>query len=195
LTQRGDLAQARQKAQDSANIRRDLGAQLNSALSQTQLATIALEQGREAESEGLIRAAAAEFEKEKLLDNQVAAQALLTSIMLKQERLADAQKTAEQAITLSRQSGNRLARFDAELANARVLTASRKGAEALPRLEAVLAEAKKYGYLIYEYQARLALGEAEMKSGKTAAGRARLAALDKDATGTGFLLIARKARA
>jgi hypothetical protein len=81
------------------------------------------------------------------------------------------------------------------LANARVLTASRKGAEALPRLEAVLAEAKKYGYLIYEYQARLALGEAEMKSGKTAAGKARLAALDKDATGTGFLLIARKARA
>ena len=61
------------------------------------------------------------------------------------------------------------------------------------QLDAVLAEAKKYGYLIYEYQARLALGEAEMKSGKTAAGRARLIALDKDATRAGFLLIARKA--
>ena len=60
-------------------------------------------------------------------------------------------------------------------------------------LEAVLTEAKKYGYLIYEYQARLALGEVEMKSGKATAGRARLAALDKDATRTGFLLIARKA--
>jgi hypothetical protein len=32
-----------------------------------------------------------------------------------------------------------------------------------------------------------------MKSGKTAAGRARLIALDKDATRSGFLLIARKA--
>jgi len=162
-------------------------------LSQTQLATIALEEGHEAESEGLIRAAAAEFEKEKLLDNQAAAQALLTLIMLKQGRVADAQKTAEQAITLSRQSGNRQARFDVELANGRARAASGKGAEALQRLDAVLAEAKKYGYLIYEYQARLALGEAEMKSGKTTAGRARLAALDQDATRTGFLLVARKA--
>jgi hypothetical protein len=50
-----------------------------------------------------------------------------------------------------------------------------------------------YGYLIYEYQARLALGEAEMKSGRTTAARARLAALDQDATRTGFLLVARKA--
>ena len=58
LTQRGDLAQARQKAQEAANIRRDLGEQLNSALSQTQLANIALEEGHDAESEGLIRTAA-----------------------------------------------------------------------------------------------------------------------------------------
>ena len=56
----------------------------------------------------------------------------------------------------------------------------------------MLAEAKKYGYLNYEYQARLALGEVEIKSGKPAAGRARLAALHQDATGAGFLLIARK---
>jgi serine/threonine protein kinase/tetratricopeptide (TPR) repeat protein len=193
LMHRGELAKSREKALDAANIRRDLGAQLNTALSQTQLATIALEEGHETESEGLIRAAAAEFEKEKLFDNQAAAQALLTLIMLKQGRVADAQKTAEQAITLSRQGGNRQARFDAELANGRALGASGKSAEAVQRLDAVLAETKKYGYLIYEYQARLALGEAEMKSGKTTAGRARLAALDQDATRTGFLLVARKA--
>ncbi len=40
---------------------------------------------------------------------------------------------------------------------------------------------------------RLALGEIEMKSAQTAAGRARLEALEKDATAKGFLLIARKA--
>ena len=39
------------------------------------------------------------------------AQALLTLIMLKQGRLADAQKTAERAVSLSRQSGNRQAAF------------------------------------------------------------------------------------
>jgi hypothetical protein len=81
-----------------------------------------------------------------------------------------------------------------ELANGRALAAAGKGAEAVQRLDAVLAEARKHGYLIYEYQARLALGEAEMKSGKTTAGRTRLAALDQDATKTGFLLVARKAK-
>ena len=50
------------------------GAQLNWRLSQTQLANIALEEGHDAESEGLIRTAATEFEKEKLLDNQAVAQ-------------------------------------------------------------------------------------------------------------------------
>ena len=57
----------------------------------------------------------------------------------------------------------------------------------------MLTEARKYGYLIYEYKARLALGEVEVKSGKMTAGRARLTALEKDASRTGFLLIARKA--
>ena len=112
--------------------------------------------------------------------------------MLKQGRLADAQKTAEQAITLSRQSGNRLARFDAELANARVLAASGKSAEALARLEAVLTEAKKYGYLGYEYQARLALGEVEINRGSNR----RASPTRRSRQGcnqTGFLLIARKA--
>jgi serine/threonine protein kinase/tetratricopeptide (TPR) repeat protein len=193
FTQRGDLAQARQKSQEAANIRRDLGAQLNTALSQMQLATIALEEGHEAESESLIRTSAAEFEKEKLPGNQAAAQALLTLIMLGQGRIADAQKTANQALTLSRQSANRQARFDAGLASARAFSAEGKDADGLKMLEGVLAEAKKYGYLNYEYQARLALGEIEIKAGQTAAGRAQLAALRQDAIRAGFLLLARKA--
>ena len=190
---RGDLAQARQKSQQAADIRRDLGEQLNSAVSQTQLANIALEEDQAAESEGLIRTALAEFEKEKLSDNQAVAQALLTLIMLKQGRVDDALKTADRAVSLSRQSGDRQARFNSELANAKALAASGKSADGLNRLQAVLTEAKKYGYLNYEYQARLALGDVEIKAGKTAAGRSRLTALNQDATQSGFLLVARKA--
>ena len=40
-----------------------------------------------------------------------------------------------------------------------------------------------------------ALGEIEMKSGKTASGMANLKSLEKDATARGFLLIADKAKA
>jgi hypothetical protein len=69
-----------------------------------------------------------------------------------------------------------------------------ESAESRKRLEPVLSEAKKYGYLYYEYQARLALGEVDLKSGNTASGRTQLAALNQDATRAGFLLIARKAQ-
>lgn len=194
FTHRGDLAQARQKSQEAANIRRDLGEQLTGAISQTQLATIALEEGHEAEAEGLIRAAATQFEKEKLLDSQAVASAVLSVILVKQGRVADAQKAGEQATALSRRSANRQAHFETELANARVLAALDTNTEAIQRLEAVLSEAKKYGYLDYEFQARLALGEIELKSGNAAAGRSRLTALKQDATKAGFLLIARKAQ-
>ena len=62
-------------------------------------------------------------------------------------------------------------------------------------LDATLAEATKLGFVPYQYQARLALGEMEMKFGQTTAGHAHLAALEKDARAKGFLLIARKAAA
>jgi hypothetical protein len=53
--------------------------------------------------------------------------------------------------------------------------------------------ATKHGFVPEQLEARLALGEIEMKSGASDAGRARLAALEKDAQAKGFLLIARKA--
>jgi hypothetical protein len=73
------------------------------------------------------------------------------------------------------------------------LSAAGKGAEAQRELEALLAETSKYGYQGYQYQIRLALGESEMKAGKTAAGRVRLDSLKKEATSKGFLQVANKA--
>jgi len=47
----------------------------------------------------------------------------------------------------------------------------------------------------YQFEIRLALGEIEMKSGKTSAGVACLKSLERDASAKGFPLIARKAKA
>ncbi len=79
---------------------------------------------------------------------------------------------------------------------ASVRGASGKSAEqaaATETLEATLAEAAKHGYIGYQFEARLALGQIEMKSGHRAAGRTHLGALEKDAQAKGFGLIARKA--
>ena len=61
---------------------------------------------------------------------------------------------------------------------------------AVARLTRLLADAT--GFLEYEFAARLALGEVELASGRTAAGRARLETLQTDATAEGFLLVARQ---
>ena len=58
-----------------------------------------------------------------------------------------------------------------------------------------MAEATKQNLSGIQLEARLAMGEVEMKSGMRTAGRARLAALQRDATTEGFLLLARKAAA
>ena len=57
----------------------------------------------------------------------------------------------------------------------------------------VLAEAKKFGYLAYELESLLITAEIEISSGKTAAGKARLQALQQQASAKGFNLLAQKA--
>jgi len=160
-----------------------------------QLALIALEEGKPADAEPMARAAAEVFERTKATENAATAYALLARALILRNNLAAAQETADRALSLSRESGSRPARFEAALASARVKTASNKTGEARKNLESVLSEATNFGYVSYELEARLALGEIEVKSGKTIAARTYLEDLRRDALAKGFLLIARKAAA
>lgn len=54
-------------------------------------------------------------------------------------------------------------------------------------------EARQLRIFGQELEARLTLGEVELMSGKRAAGRARLAAVRKEAAAKGFDLLSRKA--
>ena len=85
--------------------------------------------------------------------------------------------------------------LDYAITSVRVLAARGKLAEAKKNLAVTFEESRKYGFLGYQLEARLALGEIEMKSRRNAAGRACLQALERDARAKGFLLIARKAAA
>ena len=59
----------------------------------------------------------------------------------------------------------------------------------------MIGEATTAGFADVVLEARLVLGEVEIGSGQATNGRAQLAALEKDAEGKGFGLVARKARA
>jgi hypothetical protein len=93
---------------------------------------------------------------------------------------------------------DRLLRLSAGIALARVQAATGASAgvgAARQRLNTLLVEAETIGAVSMAYEARLSLGEIEMKAGDAAAGRARLAALERDATAKGLINIATKAAA
>ena len=80
-------------------------------------------------------------------------------------------------------------------ARARTESASQQTGTAKTLLREALVEATKSGYIGDQLESRLAFEEIELKSGKSAASRARLQQLQKDAKEKGFDLIARKAAA
>jgi hypothetical protein len=80
------------------------------------------------------------------------------------------------------------------LADARIKARSGKTAEALQEAQATLNSASKFGYRLYEYQARLAIGEIEVEA-HVAAAQSHLTMLEKDAREHGALLVASQAQA
>jgi len=81
------------------------------------------------------------------------------------------------------------------IVEARTKGANGKMAEAQESLRKAMADAHRYGYLAIEFEARLALGTLEKKSGNAAAARSRLHDLQTEARSRGFSRIARKAQA
>jgi hypothetical protein len=89
------------------------------------------------------------------------------------------------------ESRDRSTRLSASIPYARIRGAA-SNPEAIRILKAILADATKYGFLGYELEARLALGELEARAGASKTSN-NLKAVEKDASNAGFGLIERKA--
>lgn len=194
----GDLAKARAQYEQALALCKevddgDFGAQMTMSL-----AAIALMEKRYADAEPLARQAIPTFEKSSAGGSDAWAQAYLARILLGAGNLKEAQNVADKAMNLSRQSALQTPRYEATLADARVKAKSGKTADARHELDEMQASAHKFGYRLYELQARLALGEIEL-SGKppaqSAVARTQLAAVENDARALGALLIANQAQA
>ena len=112
---------------------------------------------------------------------------MLSRNLLGDGKLAEARSAAERALALSHQSTDRTPRYEAAFADARVKAKSGKSADARKELEATLSSASKFGYRLYEYEARLTIGEVDLASGSETA-QPYLSALEKDARAHGALL-------
>jgi tetratricopeptide (TPR) repeat protein len=193
--QQGDLAGARKSFEDSRALRKELGEKGAVAESALALAGLALEEGRLVDAEKLARGALGEFQIEKLRDDEVLARTVLSQALLAQGKSADARRQIEAGGSLASRSGIVWVRGKYAIAAARIKAASGRVNEAISSLENSLTEANKHGFREYQYEAELALGELQVQSGDKAAGKVRLAALEKEARANGFLRIAEKAAA
>jgi len=195
LMAQDQLAAAQTQAQAALNAANDANTKPDAASAQVALAALAIEQGRAADAEPLCAQAIREFQTEKNLDDEIHAHAVHVRALLAAAKISDAQKEIEDTRPLLDKSQNRSSRFQITIAAAETQTAAGNPAEAEIALTKILAQANLAGFVLYQFESRFALAEAEIKLGKLAAGHARLAALEKDARAKGFLLIARKAAA
>ena len=193
-TDQGQLAEARKSYEDALRLQTEIGEKGPATYTRLSLADLSVDDGQLAHVNTTdVRQALEEFEKEKSIDGQVFAHLVLADILLAQGKLQDARKEVETAEAIAKKSQNLSTHLNSEVTGGRVRSALGRSAHAKTALEAVLGKAAKAGYAGFQLQARLALGKLEMHSGDSAAGREQLTALEKDATGKGFLLIARQA--
>jgi ATP/maltotriose-dependent transcriptional regulator MalT len=92
--------------------------------------------------------------------------------LLAQGKLAEAEQEIRAAAAPLAKNQDFSPRIDLAIASARVQAARGNVAEAKRKLDGILATANRSGWLRYAFQLRLALGEIEMQSGQTDAGRA-----------------------
>jgi hypothetical protein len=118
---------------------------------------------------------------------------MLARALVREGKADEALTTIERGTPVAEKCNDRGVRFVFAIENSRTLAAKGRYAEAIASIQHTLADLNKFGYVGYQMEARLVLGETQTKAGKVREGQAGLLALQKDAQEKGFNLIVRKA--
>jgi eukaryotic-like serine/threonine-protein kinase len=193
LLAEGNVAGARQSYEQALQFQQSLGQKGDAAYSQISLAALALKEKKPGDAKKLAQEAVTELASEKDSGGEAQGRGTLALALLDLGDTAGAATQIEQAANLAQQANDRTLKLTTAIAKARIDGASGKNEEALKGLASVEKEAHAAGLVAIEFEARLALGEAEHKAGQTAKSRATLNALAQEAKAKGFNLIAAKA--
>ena len=191
----GDLAGARKLQEDALAIRTQLGEKSTPIENRFSLTAISLEEGKPAEALVAAHQVADDFHGAHRQDKEATAYDLAAQCELALGKTDEAAREMQKAEELSAKTDDKIIATALAVTRARILAASGDYSAARKKLDTALGAATKSGLMQEQLEARLALGELELESGKVPAGRARLAALERDAAANSFLLIARKAHA
>jgi DNA-binding winged helix-turn-helix (wHTH) protein/TolB-like protein len=200
LFDEADFAGSRKMYEQALAFRTSAGEKLTIAETQLSLANLSLEEARSpSEQEAAVRQALEVFQTQKVRDDETGAWCVLARALLAQGKAAAAKDAMQHARSLAAKSQNPDIRWRTAITAARIETGennvSHSAAANATRKElaTIVTKSRELGYAGIELDARLALAEIEMKAGQATAGRAHLAAVEADAKGKGYNLIARKA--
>ncbi len=191
----GELARARGHYEEALELRQKLGGRSEVAETQVALGLLAVEEGRAEEALEPLRTAVDTYYGLGLTDGQAQANIGLALAWLSLKKPSLALEASTQAETHGSRSQVAQIRLSAAVVMARVLTAEGKPANALPRLKKVLDEARRRGLVLAEYEARLALAEAEQALGRTEAAHDQLQALRQESVAQGLTSFVRQTEA
>jgi serine/threonine protein kinase/tetratricopeptide (TPR) repeat protein len=188
-----DFKQSHKDYEEALSLRNELGEKDTIGATRVAIAELAVEEGHPDAAEGPAREARDEFQKRHKGDGQTLAAAALARALLASGKNGDALKEVRNAVPIAAKSQNLSVQLAFAAIRARTESASQQTGPAKTILREALTKATRSGYVGDQLESRLALEEIELKSGKSAASRARLDQLQKDAKEKGFDLIARKA--
>ena len=194
----GDVAAARKNEIEAEGIFLEIGDKSSAAQANLHLARLFLDEDKSADAALAARRVAEVFEKTRASVDEASANLVLSRALLAQGNMVEARESVERVRGVAKETHSRELELSATMTAARIRATSGSAAdrnEAAKRLNTVIGEATTAGFADVALEARLVLGEVEIGSGQAANGRARLEALEKDADGKGFGLVARKARA
>jgi ATP/maltotriose-dependent transcriptional regulator MalT len=197
LKAEGDLARARSEFEQTLTMRQQIGASQLAAESQVELADLEIEENHPEQAESLARTALAVFGKEKSDPDSSSAYTVLSRALLMQGKFDEANKAIRRATELGLTSSDPALKLSAAIQQARVQAAnsenrSANSAAAFEQLHSTISTAKRLGYYKIEGEARLALGELELKL-NSSLGRKHLTGLAAEARSHNLELLARQA--
>jgi tetratricopeptide (TPR) repeat protein len=198
LREEADLDGARKYLMQAQAAFEEIGDKRSAAETDLAIADLLVDQGAGVEAAVAASKAAEEFDRERVSSDESLAYAVIAHAFMAQQRVAEARRAVERAEALLGKGSNREVALAVAIAAARVEAASGGPANtnrAAKSLQSALAEATAAGFVKYQLEARLALGEIKVRSGDSAETRTTLKVLQKDAADRGFSLIARKAAA
>ncbi len=185
----GNLSAALESFNQALALRNQIGERGNVAETQLAMANLVFNDGDAVSAESTLRTAREEFRKQNSGDDEILADISLAHILLSQGRIEDAQKETSGLHDLLAKTQDFSVRIRAAIVDARLTAAAGKSNDAIRSLQSTIATASKAGYLGYQLEAQLALGEVLVASGRAAAGNSLLAAVHRQAQQRGYRLI------